>query len=642
MKLILSKQIKESGITYNTPSEQIEGVTLVGRTLQVEANCEFALYIVDEKNNITAIHFKVDNLTGAPIPELMQVESKTADGKPAIRVYLLPPQLEEYTDLKITNTGAVLDQTVYEDVTSDYFGLYYLLFSSSVKDYPVDYSYMVPGYQDAFTGRINTDVTVPTLVKPSVTNFFWSANYFNQATNQEVALNLKLNTAVGDIDAVYTTADGTEYLIPEMTLEDAGVYLSFFRTDATVIFENNSDVLTDQLEADHGKGTLRLKMTEMEHGEIGYYALPAVSNIDTTKASGTYSIAVDKDTYKTAVVTVTMDETVLSSDGSQKGTSFQYTVRENKTYTYSFVDVAGNRSSVEVPVTDLITDKLTVTLSTSASDAGIIANPATYEASVNQTLYAKTNRDTTLYVYGKSDADSTEVKVGADTWTAFKVTENSMGLHPSIVARDNYGNVTIVQLEYIPIKDITAPAAFLHRQTVSVSGLATEEEIREELMDNLLYSDDTSAQNDLSVKIDYEPITSGKTVATYTITDEEGNATVRQCYLRIRAGLEPAIHVNGELVEDGAFLYITDTKDLEITVSYDAAIAEPYKLVYEAGDLRSWAKMKDGTWLTAGYEDGSSQTYTIEDMGDGWYSFALTTQGMEVYYFQVHIGQSGR
>lgn len=642
VKLILSKDIRESGITYNTLSEKVDGVTLLGRTLQVEENCEFALYIVDERNNITAIHFKVDNLTGAPVPELIQVESKTADGKPAIRVYLLPPQLDAYSDLLITNTGAVQDLEVYEEMISDYYGLYYLQFSRSEKNYPVDYSYKVPGYEAPFTGRIHTDITVPVLVSPGVSTFFWSANYYNQATSQEVALNLKLNTAVRDIDVVYTTADGVDYLIPDLTLEEAGVYLSFFQTNATVIFENNSSVLMDKLEADHGAGTLRLKLAELEYGEIGYYVLPAVSNIDTTAASGTYSIDVNRDDYKSAVITVTMDETVLTGDGRQKGTTFEYTVRENQTYTYSFVDMAGNRSTIEVPVTDLITDKLTIVLSTNASDAGIIAEPTTYEASVGQTLYAKTNRDATLYVYGKNESDSTQVSVAANTWTAFKVTENSMGLHPSIVARDNYGNVTILQLEYIPIRDITAPAAFLHREVVSVSGLSTEAEINEALMDNLLYSDDTSAQSALTVDIDYVKVESGRTVVTYTITDEEGNFTVRQCYLRIRSGLEPVIHVNGELVEDGAFMYISNTKDLQVTVSMDADVAEPYKLVYEPGDLRSWAKLKDGTWLTAGYEDANSQTYTLEDLGDGWYSFALTTQGMEVYYFQVHVGQVGR
>ena len=99
------------------------------------------------------------------------------------------------------------------------------------------------------------------------------------------------------------------------------------------------------------------------------------------------------------------------------------------------------------------------------------------------------------------------------------------------------------------------------------------------------------------------------------------------------------IHVNGQLVEDGAFLYVTDTNDLDISVAFDGTVAEPFKLVYEEGDLRSWAKMKDGNWLSAGYDDQVSQTYQIADLGDGWYSFALTTQGMEVYYFQVHIGQ---
>ena len=344
--------------------------------------------------------------------------------------------------------------------------------------------------------------------------------------------------------------------------------------------------------------------------------------------------------YKTALITLELDETALNHEGNQKGTQFQYKVRKNDTYTYRFVDEAGNASSIDVVVSDLITEELMITLSTSASDADIITNPEKYEAKIGQTLYAKTNRDATIYIYGKG-SEETVSTVAKDTWTAVTVTENSMGMHPSVVARDNFGNLAIVQLEYIPIRDINAPAAFLHRDLVSVSALASEDEIHEELMANLFYSDDVTAKKDIAVTIEYDKISSGKTVATYTLKDEEGNTTVRQCWLRIRNGLEPVIHVNGQLVEDGAFLYVTDGYDLDITVAFDGNVAEPYKLVYEEGDLRTWAKMKDGVWLTAGYDDPVSQTYQVQDLGDGWYSFALTTQGMEVYFFQVHLGRIG-
>lgn len=636
VRIILKESIYETGVTYNSASDAIDGVSLVGRTLQVSRNCEFALYMVDEEDNITALHISITNLSAAPVPTLALAESRTAEGEPAIRVYLLPPQISDYENLKITNVGAQTDNEEYTGTRSDYFGLDYMLYALS-GTYDIGYSYQVPG-MGTYEGTLEALVEVPVLTRPAVVHQVWSANYFNAATNQDISLHLDLNTPVKAAAVVYTVGEN-DNRVAERVLQEAGLYVSAFRENVSIIYEANTEKLLADLAAQFGDGTLRLMLTEMEYGTIGYFDLPEVRNIDTDGPAlvGEAVIEVDPEHYKSAVITLNLDEIALSGDGRQKGTQFQYTVRENETYTYTFMDEAGNRSSFDVEVNSLITDPLKITLSTSASDAGIIADPASYQAQVGQILYAKTNRDATISVYGK-DNQETATTAAKDTWTAITVTENSMGMHPSVVARDNYGNLAIVQLEYIPIRDITAPAAFLHRDTVSVAATATEDEIESELLDNIFCSDDTTKADDLVITVDYARITSGKTVATYTVTDEEGNTTTRQCWLRIRSGLEPVIRVNGLLVEDGAFLYVKDRRDLEITVSFDGAVAEPYKLVYESGDLRSWAKLKDGTWLTAGYDDPISQTYQVAELGEGWYSFALTTQGMEVYYFQVHIG----
>ena len=73
-----------------------------------------------------------------------------------------------------------------------------------------------------------------------------------------------------------------------------------------------------------------------------------------------------------------------------------------------------------------------------------------------------------------------------------------------------------------------------------------------------------------------------------------------------------------------------------------ALLVQPYiklsKLVYEGGNLQSWAKLKDGIYLTEGYSEAPTATFTLTDLEDGWYSFALITQSMEIYYFQIYIG----
>lgn len=638
VKLILRQEIHEENITYQTASETIEGVSLVGRTLEISKNAEFALYLVDEKGNVNGICFKVTTLDEeAPLPEIAQVLSQNADGEPLVRVYLLPPQLEGYENLKMLNLGAKLDEEEYEpedesmadifELYSDYFGFQYMEYDQS-GEYRIEYAYDYRG--QTWSGSIPVTVEVPDLTPVTVTKTNWSAGYYKQAVNQQIVLQLTLNKAAVDVSGAYLK-DGTYYALADSTLRDAGLVVTYFEDRISVIYENNSTALTETY------GPILLKLTAMDNNQVSYHTLPEVKNIDLTAPTMTDSKVEYSEDRKVATVILTTSEPVASQDMNAQGTEFRFTVRENGTYRYGFADQAGNLATFQVEVTELVTEPLTITLSTTASEEGIITDPATFQADVGQTLYARINRDATVSVYGEG-SDETSVRAAANTWVAVTVTENSMGMHPSVIARDNYGNIAIVQMEYIPVRDITAPVVIIHKELISVGRNDTEEKVNTILMENILYSDDTTAMDDLTVIVDYDSRVTGRTVVTYTVIDEEGNATVRQCWLRIRNGLEPEITVNGTVVDDGTFLYIPKNNNLEITVNFSAELGEPYKLVYEKGDLRSWAKLKDGIWLTAGYDDDASQTFTIADMEDGWYTFALTTQGMEVYYFQIHIG----
>ena len=222
------------------------------------------------------------------------------------------------------------------------------------------------------------------------------------------------------------------------------------------------------------------------------------------------------------------------------------------------------------------------------------------------------------------------------------VSENNMGLHPSVGAEDDYGNTAVVQLEYLMPRNVVAPVIAVHRLTVAVSCNATEEQILQKLRENIIFSDDDTPAKDLVVTVDYDRYsTSAQRLVTYTVTDQTGNVSMAQCWLRIRSGLEPEITVNGTVVQADDILYLGKVQTVTVTVGFDGELAEPYKLVYEAGNLQSWAKLKDAIYLTDGYTEATNASYTLGDLDNGWYSFALITQSMEVYYFQIYVGAVG-
>ena len=636
VKLILRTELYEDNITYQTRSQSVDGVNLVGRTLEISKNTEFALYLVDEYDNVTPIYFQVTALGGTPVPAVEQVLTRDASGNYVVRIYLMPLKLTNVTDQKITNEGARVDQGDYtstdtnlEGVTemvSGYQGVYYLEVQEN-NTYPIYYSYFYRGVEH--TGSLQVVVTMIDNTTASVIDSGWSHNYYEPLTNQDVTWHAKLNVAARAVSAVYLK-DEQYVALSGSTLQEYGVYLSYMDDKITVIYENSTAALEEAY------GTIYLKLTAAHNHMVSYHALPSVTTID--KAAPVLSAVVSySPDHKSATVTITADETVISQNASGKGTEFAFAIRENTVKSFSFVDAAGNYSSIDVTVDGLVLEPVTITLM-DASGA-IITNPSRYEAEIGEKLLILTNRPASVWIYG----DEVNAQY-CDGQTAVEVTvsENNMGLHPSVGAEDDYGNTAVVQLEYLMPRNVVAPVIAVHRLTVAVSCNATEEQILQKLRENIIFSDDDTPAKDLVVTVDYDRYsTSAQRLVTYTVTDQTGNVSMAQCWLRIRSGLEPEITVNGTVVQANDILYLGKVQTVTVTVGFDGELAEPYKLVYEAGNLQSWAKLKDAIYLTDGYTEATNASYTLGDLDNGWYSFALITQSMEVYYFQIYVGAVG-
>ncbi len=633
VKIIIRTDLYEDNITYNTKPQTIDGVNLVGRTLEISKNVEFALYLVDEYNNVTPIYFQVTALGGTPVPNTEQVLTRDENGNYVVRIYLMPLMLTNVSDQILTNENAKIDQGDYtstdvnlegaEELTSRYKGLYYVVVEEN-GEYPIHYTYTYRGV--AHKGSVQVQVDMIDNTVAAVTESSWSHNYYEVPTNQDVTWQAQLSAAVRSVSAVYMQ-DGQYMALSNMTMQEHGVYISYMDRKITVIFERSTAALEETY------GTIYLKLTAAHNNMVSYHALPSVTTIDKASPVLTAVVSYSPD-HKSATITITSNETAISQNANQKGTAFTFTVRENTSKTYTFVDAAGNRSSIDVTVDGLVLTPLTITLMD--EQGNVITNPARYEAQIGQKIRVLTNRPATVWIYG--DEVNAQAYDGV-TPVELTVSENNMGLHPTIGAEDAYGNTAMVQLEYIMPKNIVAPVITVHRLTVAVSCNATEEQILQKLRENIIYSDDDTPTADLVVTVDYDRYsTSSQRLVTYTVTDQTGNISMAQCWLRIRSGLEPEITVNGTTVQSDDILYLGMVQNVTLTVSFDGNLGEPYKLVYEAGNLQSWAKLKDAIYLTDGYTDAANATFTLNDLENGWYSFALFTQSMEVYYFQIYVG----
>lgn len=601
VKLFVTQDIYAAVPDYkNGKSDTVDGVSLIGRTLEISKNTSFALHAVDKEGNVTCVQFNVTTLgSEAPEPNIVQVLTKTGD---EVRVYVLPPNMEGVTNLTVTSDGVQTET----DTTSIFYGYQYMSYKDNQKVI-IGYSYDHGGA--THKGNIELDIVQIDNSVPTVDEMKWSANYDEygqRLTNQDISVQMDLNKALSDIYPV--DSDGNRTLTPD------GVTISYLEDRVTVVYEQNAPEIT--LKA----------ISALNKTLVGYIELPAIKTIDKIPAEVTASVEYAQN-RKNAVITFNASEDVILQYSGKKGTQFTEKVTAEGTFTYNFADLAGSVTEVKVEISDLITQELTLVLATEKSDASII-DPETYDVDIGDVLYAKTNRKATVTVNSESAQTA-----AANVWTAVEIKEDSEGLYPIIKAQDDYGNAAIVQLLRIPVKDRTPPAVIVKKNLVSTSIESTDAEIKALLAENIMVTDDVTPADKLAVSYEYNiGQTGGKYLVTCRVSDENNNETVKAFWLRVYDGKEMKITVNGETVERDETVVVSTGKQ-EINLSFTG---EPYKVVYKPG-IKSVGQMKTGsTPVTQGYTDAKENTFTLDFSESGYYSFLVTTQSNETYRFVLY------
>ncbi len=602
VKLFITEDVYAAVPDYNYgKSDTVDGVSLVGRTLEISKNTSFALHAVDKKGNSSSIHFNTTTLGAtAPEPNIVQVLTKTGD---EVRVYVLPPNMEGVTNLTITSNGAKTET----DTESLFCGYQYMSYTENEK-VVITYFYNHAGA--THKGSIELDIVQIDKSVPSVQETKWSSNYDasgNRMTNQDITVQMKLNKAISDIYPV--DAEGTRLLTPD------GINISYLENRVTVVYEKNAPEITLKV------------VPAINRSLVGYINLPEIKTVDKTPAEVTATTEYAEN-RRNAVVTFTSDEDVVLQSGGKKNTVFTEKLTKDGIFTYNFIDLAGNVTEVEVEIKDLVTEDLTLVLATEKNDSSII-DPEIYNVDIGDILYAKTNRAATITVNGIDSKNAP-----ANTWVAVEIKEDSEGLYPIIKANDNYGNTAIVQMLRIPIKDRNAPDVIVKKNLVSASIDLTKEQLDDIIRENIMVSDDVTPSDKLNVKFDYNiGSNGGKYLVTCTVSDENNNETRRMFWIRVYDGKEMTVRVNGEIVEKDETIMVT-AGEQKIEFSFTG---EPYKVVYKPG-IKTAGQMKTGsTPVTQGYTDKKENTTTLDFKESGYYSFLVTTQSNETFRFVLYV-----
>ena len=316
-----------------------------------------------------------------------------------------------------------------------------------------------------------------------------------------------------------------------------------------------------------------------------------------------------------ASFTLTADETVTFREGGSQGRKFTRTVTQNGSYLYHFTDKAGNEATVTVPVNAIVSEPLTLSFHTEASDTGAVSDVSTLALEVGDTLYVKASRPCAISFNGGPEEPFT------GDWLSFPITEDAAGLYPYVKATDSYGNTAHGQLTQIKPVDRTPPTLRLNRHTLVLPFATDEDAIRARLLANLTVSDNQSAAGAILREVVFAmPQAPGTVAVTYSATDEKGNKATATGYLRLYGEQDLQVTVNGGQTFDGELLTVTGGAQAIGVVSGGDA----YSIVWKTG-IKTVAQMKTGAQelVRGSTEDGVTSFSTPKA---GYYTLLITTQ----------------
>jgi len=573
-KIIVRDGLYADTPSYDDESESVENVTLFGNTLDVSGPAQFTIFVIDSAGNCVTIPMDLYNVGPAPVPTYSKTCTTVGEDS-AIRVILTAP--DGGTDIAITAVdGIAATEAVFTENGT----------------YTIGYAYLYQG--ESVSGTLRVTITEIDNEPPSLLKTEWSANKTKQV-NQAVTVTLTFNKDIARVQS--TLAE-----VPD-TVE---VLISGSRV--TIRYSDNTEALSLYFYSINGKRT----QPAIE--------LDSVTNIDRDAPGITVSDPELSRNGKQATITFAADETVSFREGSRVGTEFTRVVKANGTYSYTFTDAAGNSTTVEVTVDQLIDTPLTMQFNTTASDAGAVTSPDQMgRMQVGDTFYVKLNRAADIFFNRET------FEAAKDVWTEMTLGDQSGG---AIMAKDTFGNTVSAVFTNIIYPDITAPVLVLKQSTVYIP-LKDLDGLEQTLLANAEAVDDRTGQVTVTVVCE-RPTVAGIYEVIYRAADAAGNTTEVTGKLRVYADNMPLICINGKIAGRDSIYIAKSGDELELTVDMNG---EPYRAVWKKG-IKTVAQMKTGV-TELELTDGSAE---LPFSGQsGYYTICIVTQSHDQYRVIVYI-----
>ena len=602
VKLFVKEGIYAEAPDYNTGySDDIPGVELNSKLLTVSQNAAFSLFVVDAYNNSVSIAFDVNNIGEAPVPKVVKVVR--SDG--VIRGYLFPPdgasgfEIVGVADVKIDSDSAV---------DSEYFGKYYVEYERN-DDYVINYRFIYN--EKSIDGSVRVSVTEIVLDEIALIDAkqpVWSSNKAFEATPT----------------AVSATAT--------MTKEIKEIRINGSYDKEKVSFVITSNVLTVTFEENHPAVEIICLDAEGNYVTVRFDGVdnidknaPIIKEVNRTLAAN----------GKSLTVKLSSNERALFKEGGYIGeeaidefgnTVYFYTrtIVANGDYRYSFVDMSGLITEIEITVSEIVSEPLEALYSTSFEGTSPKEDPSELDVMIGDKIFVKTNRDALLEMTG-----GIELQLKANTWSEITVPTALGGTHPYVVISDSYGNVLTHQFSSIIVPDTTPPEIVVVKKIYSVRVGTSRQEIEAALLKNFSAFDDMGGEVKLAVRFTENLGVIGVTEVEYIATDSEGNSAIQKEKLRITSVYEPEVVYGTVKLDRGDGAIVSAAEELIMKINCNGM---PFMVKIKAGN-KTEAQMKDGGTVVTDYT--TANEISFGKLEKGIYTICIITQERD--YFKIII-----
>ena len=635
-----------SGMTFlSSPTGSVPGVEISGDDLIVRANTAFTLVIIDQNNNRSILPIETRHVDSeAPTGRFTYVPiAAVPGGVTGRRAYIA---LSDNTDPdNAAGTVSVIDPAGLARVTdpaSPYFGQYVFDFTANMTQ-----QFLI---KDVLGVRGHLTATVTDLdgTVPAASVDWWSPCLIDpsgqavrhlppQISRDPVTVGLTFNTPIAQVG--WQVWDGTGYQDPQ-SWHHYYLELSYDANSAQVRFLDNLSI--------------RLVMTG-QNGLVGYKALGTDEASLGRNVIDYYSpwwiTSNDQPTDGSKVLSVMVrfsdfSEPVYALDCGESGRLYRETdvieqeIIRNGTYTYRFVDAAGNSETETVTVTGIDDIPPDIVVSGippdgSSSTAGPLAFYATMseagELVFNGTTYqvaapVDKNQDGLLDPsrYSGDEADRNECD-----WIELSVAANGSY---QLTARDAVG-LTFYSYVTIGCIDNKAPSLSFSPGTLVVrqgTGQADFEAMR---LDGVTAQDDRSLSG--AIRIGCTSLSQGQLDAVgnyeliYTATDEAGNNRTARRFVRVYPRDALTVTLNGIKTDENGTVILSGMSRVSIGIAnLPGGPGEPVTVSLKAG-IRTAGQMKSGAERIEGLELNLAE--------EGFYTLCLVTQSRVSYLTYFYL-----